>query len=44
MSNFLNMREPYLSSDFLEATSLPAAYDTDLENYWTQKSNRNLEI
>ena len=38
LSNYLNMREPYLHSDFLQSTSLPIIYDTDLENFWTQKS------
>jgi len=38
LSKYLNMRQPYLYSDFLQSTSLPAIYDTDLENFWTQKS------
>ena len=32
------MREPYLESDFLISAKLPAVYDTDLENFWTQAS------
>ena len=33
------MREPYLYSDFAKSNSLPAVFDSDLENFWTQKSN-----
>jgi hypothetical protein len=28
-----------LDDDFLESITLPKQYDTDLENFWTQKSN-----
>ena len=38
LSNYLNFREPFLDSDFTQSTSLPVIYDTDLENFWTQKS------
>jgi hypothetical protein len=32
------MREPYLYTDFAQSNSLPAVFDSDLENFWTQKS------
>ncbi len=38
LSNYLNLREPYLVLDFMESTKLPVNYDTDLENFWTQTS------
>ena len=46
MSNYLNSREPYLHSDFSESKSLPDIYDSDLENFWTQKSKlfSNLDL
>ncbi len=31
-------------SDFKQSIKLPAYYDTDLENYWTQKSKTNILI
>jgi hypothetical protein len=42
LSNSLNMRESYLVSDFLQSISLPTNYDTDLENFWSQKSKKVL--
>jgi hypothetical protein len=27
-----------LNSDFYQSTKLPVQYDSDLENFWTQKS------
>jgi len=42
MSNYLNVREPYLHSDFGISTKLESFYDTDLENFWTQKSCKTL--
>ena len=45
LSNYLNMREPYLDSDYSKSIAKPATYDADLENFWTQSStfilNRN---
>ena len=38
LSSYLNLRDTYLFSDFTEATAKPTYYDTDLENFWTQKS------
>ncbi len=32
------MRETYLHSDFGIGIALESFYDTDLENFWTQKS------
>ena len=39
LSNYLNSRETYLDSDFFVITASSKSYDTDLENFWTQKSN-----
>ena len=38
LSNYLNRRQPYLSSDYSLSNARLAVYDTDLENFWTQKS------
>ena len=38
LSNYLNLRETYLDSDFLISTAPATSYDTDLENFWTQTS------
>ena len=38
INNYLNMRETYLHSDFGISIALEMFYDTDLENFWTQKS------
>jgi hypothetical protein len=38
LSNYLNLRGTYILLDYSESTSLPVSYDTDLENFWTQKS------
>jgi hypothetical protein len=43
LSDYLNLREPFLDADFTQSTSLPVIYDTDLENIWTQKSNLIVE-
>jgi len=38
LSNYLNKRQSYLTSDYSISNAPPAVYDTDLENFWTQKS------
>jgi hypothetical protein len=38
ISNYLNLRQPYLLLDYFKSKTLPKSYDTDLENFWTQKS------
>jgi hypothetical protein len=38
LSNYLNLRETYLANDFSVTTQSDVAYDTDLENFWTQTS------
>ena len=38
-SNYLNMRQTYLESDFKASNAPAPTYDSDLENFWTQKSN-----
>ena len=43
LSNYLNGRESFLSSDYRQATQLPEYYDTDLENYWTNPTNFQAE-
>ena len=40
LSNYLNLRETYLDSDFLISTAPATSYDTDLENFWTQTSKK----
>ncbi len=40
LSNYLNLRETYLDSDFLISTAPATSYDTDLENFWTQASKK----
>ena len=42
MSNYLNMRQPYLESDFAASNAMPISYDSDLENFWTQKSKNKI--
>ena len=39
LSNYLNLREPYLLLDYSMSIALATNYDTDLENFWTQNSN-----
>ena len=39
LSNYLNLREPFLKLDYDASVSLAPIYDADLENFWTQKSN-----
>ncbi len=34
----MNKRQPFLSDDFLVSNLPTPFYDTDLENFWTQKS------
>ena len=44
MSEYLNLRGKYLEADFVSAISPnPYYYDTDLENFWTQKSKMILQ-
>ena len=38
MSNYLNGRQMYLDVDYLESISPLPTYDSDLENFWSQKS------
>jgi hypothetical protein len=38
LSNYLNKRQSFLTSDYSTSNTPPAVYDTDLENFWTQKS------
>jgi hypothetical protein len=38
------MRQPYLKSDFLQSIALPTVYDTDLENFWSQKSKKKINF
>ena len=39
LSNYLNMRQNFLKTDFSTSNTLATTYDADLENFWTQKSN-----
>ena len=32
------MRQTFLKTDFSTSNTLATTYDTDLENFWTQKS------
>ncbi len=41
LSNYLNMRQTYLESDYSASNAPAASYDSDLENFWTQKSKTN---
>jgi hypothetical protein len=42
LNNYLNQRDTYLTADFTSANELPAYYDTDPENFWT--NTRKLSI
>lgn len=44
LSNYLNGRASNLNSDLSSATSLPAVYDTDIENFWTNISKAKTKI
>ena len=44
LSNYLNMRQANLYSDFKISNTPAASYDTDLENFWTQKSENKFNL
>jgi hypothetical protein len=39
LNNYLNSRQIYLDSDYIQSISPLPSYDSDLENFWTQTSN-----